>query len=84
MKASHLMVAVFSWNGPVLPANSLPLFTKHVLALCCVAVRQARRRCQPPLPKGPGGAPRRYGDEPLLLIALLRTLWHLSSRAMTD
>jgi len=31
-----------------------------------------------------GGAPRRDSDESLLLIALLRTLWRLSPRAMAD
>jgi len=34
------------------------------------------------LPAGPGGAPRRYSEESLPLIALLRTLWRLSPRAM--
>jgi len=56
----------------------------HLLALCRLAVRLAQRHCPPPLPAGPGGAPRRYSDESLLLIALLRTLWRLSPRAMTD
>jgi hypothetical protein len=36
------------------------------------------------LPKGPGGAPRRYSAASLLLIALLRTLWRLSPREMSD
>jgi len=56
----------------------------HLLTLCRLAVQQARRRCPAPLAAGPGGAPRRYSDESLLLIALLRTLWRLSPRAMTD
>jgi len=61
----------------------------HLRALCCLAVRQAPHRCPPPLPTGPGGAPRRYSEESLLLIALLliallRTLWRLSPRALTD
>ncbi len=51
----------------------------HLLALCRLAVRLAQRHCPPPLPAGPGGAPRRYSDE-----SLLRTLWRLSPRAMTD
>jgi len=49
-----------------------------LLALCGVAVRLAHRRCPPPLSKGPGGAPRVYAEESLLLIALLRILWRLS------
>lgn len=35
----------------------------HLLALCCMAVHLARQRCPPPLPAGPGGAPRVYCDE---------------------
>jgi len=42
-------------------------------ALCRLAVRLAHHRCPPPLPTGPGGAPRTYSEESLLLIALLRT-----------
>ncbi len=56
----------------------------HLRTLCRLAVQQARRRCPPPLAAGPGGAPRRDSDESLLLIALLRTLWRLSPRAMVD
>ncbi|HEX5505991.1 MAG TPA: hypothetical protein VFW96_25460 [Thermomicrobiales bacterium] len=52
----------------------------HLLDLCRLAVRLAHRRCLPPLPKGPGGRPRVYPEEALLLITLLRTLWRLSSR----
>ncbi len=33
---------------------------------------------------GPDGAPRTYGEENLLLISLLRTLWRLSSQDMHD
>ena len=58
--------------------------TLHLLDLCCVAVRLAHRRCPPPLPKGPGGRPRAYREESLLLIALLRTLWRLSYQDMHD
>ena len=58
--------------------------TLHLLALCRVAVRLAHWRCPPPLPAGPGGAPRRYSDASLLLIALLRTLWRLSYQDMHD
>lgn len=38
----------------------------------------------PPLPQGPGGCPRRYSDESLLLIALLKTLWRLSYQDVHD
>ena len=58
--------------------------TLHLLTLCRLAVRLAHRRCPPPLPAGPGGAPRTYSDESLLLIALLRTLWRLSYPDMRD
>lgn len=56
----------------------------HLLALCHVAVQMAQRRCPPPLPAGPGGAPRTYREESLLLIALLRTLWRLSYQEVHD
>jgi len=36
------------------------------------------------LPKGPGGKPRTYSEESLLLIALIRTLWRLSYQDMRD
>lgn len=49
----------------------------HLLALCGLAVRLAQRQCPPPLPAGPGGAPRVYSEESLLLLALLPTLWRL-------
>lgn len=58
--------------------------TLHLLALCRVAVRLAHWRCPPPLPAGPGGAPRRYSEESLLLIALVRTLWRLSYQDIHD
>ena len=58
--------------------------TLHLLALCRLAVRLAHRRCPPPLPKGPGGRRRTYSEESLLRIALLRTLWRLSSADMRD
>src|SRR5207249_9343419 len=55
--------------------NALSLIeTLHLLALCRLAVQLAHRRCPPPLPKGAGGRPRTYGEESLLLIALLKTL----------
>ena len=58
--------------------------TLHLLALCRLAVRLAHRRCPPPLPAGPGGRPRTYREESLLLIALLRTLWRLSYQDIHD
>jgi hypothetical protein len=58
--------------------------TLHLLTLCRLAVRLAHHRCPPPLPAGPGGAPRIYGEDSLLLLALLRTLWRLSLQDMHD
>ena len=61
-------------RGPALHIDALTLVTTlHLLALCHLAVRLAHRRCSPPLPAGPGGAPRIYDEETLLLISLLRT-----------
>jgi transposase len=72
-------------DGPVLRIDALTLITRlHLLALCRLAVRLARRRCPPPLPAGPGGHPRVYQEESLLLLALLRTLWRLSYQDMHD
>jgi hypothetical protein len=56
----------------------------HLLALSRMAVRLAQRRCPPPLPAGLGGRPRRYQEESLLLLALLRTLWQLSYQDLHD
>ncbi len=56
----------------------------HLLALSRLAVRYAHWRCPPPLSAGPGGRPRRYSEASLLLIALLRVLWHLSYQDMHD
>src|SRR5947209_6550152 len=71
--------------GPTLHIDALTLVrTLHLLTLCRLAVRLAHRRCPPPLPAGPGGAPRLYREESLLLIALLRTLWRLSYQDMHD
>jgi hypothetical protein len=65
--------------GPALHIDALTLVrTLHLLTLCQLAVRLAHHRCPPPLPAGPGGAPRTYREESLLLIALLRILWRLS------
>jgi hypothetical protein len=58
--------------------------TLHLLPLCRLAVQLAHRRCPPPLPAAPGGAPRTYSEEALLLIGLLRTLWRLSYQDMHD
>src|SRR5437868_2171876 len=72
-------------QSPALQINALTLVTTlHLLALCRLAVREAHRRCPPPLPAGPGGAPRTYSEESLLLISLLRTLWRLSYQDMHD
>src|SRR5579872_6250730 len=61
-------------QGPALHMNALTLVTTlHLLLLCRLAVHLAHRRCPPPLPAGPGGAPRTYSEESLLLISLLRT-----------
>jgi transposase len=71
--------------GPALHIDALTLVnTLHLLTLCRLAVRLAHQRCPPPLPAGPGGAPRIYREESLLLIALLRTLWRLSYADMRD
>ena len=52
--------------------NALALVqTLHLLTLCRLAVQLAHRRCPLPLPKGPGGSPRTYREESLLLIARL-------------
>jgi transposase len=56
----------------------------RLLPLCAMAVRLARWRCPPPLPAGPGGRPRVYAEESLLLLALLRALWRLSYRDLHD
>jgi hypothetical protein len=71
--------------SPALHIDALTLVnTLHLLTLCRLAVRLAHQRCPPPLPAGPGGAPRTYREESLLLIALLRTLWRLSYQNMRD
>jgi hypothetical protein len=65
--------------------DALTLVTRlELLALCRLAVRVAQRQCPPPLPAGPGGAPRIYTEESLLLLALLRTLWRLSYQELHD
>src|SRR6266487_2938031 len=70
-------------QGSALHMNALTLVTTlHLLMLCRMAVHTAHRRCPPPGPAGPGGAPRTYSEESLLLIGLLRTLWRLSYQDM--
>jgi hypothetical protein len=53
----------------------------HLLALCRLAIRLAHQQCPPPLPAGPGGAPRVYSEESLVRLALLRTVWRSSRSA---
>jgi hypothetical protein len=70
---------------PALHLDALTLIGRlHLLSLCQLAVRLSRHRCPPPLPAGAGGRPRRYRDESLLLLALLRTLWRLSYQDLHD
>jgi hypothetical protein len=65
--------------------DALTLVTRlHLLAPCQLAVQLAQRQCPPPLPAGPGGAPRIYSEESLLLLAVLRTLWRLSYQEAHD
>ncbi|MGZ3624601.1 MAG: transposase [Ktedonobacteraceae bacterium] len=72
-------------QGSALHINALTLVTTlHLPMVCHMAVRMAHRRCPPPLPAGPGGAPRTSSAESLLLIGLLRTLWRLSHQDMHD
>jgi transposase len=71
--------------GLALHIDALTLVRRlHLLAVCQLAVRFAQWRCPPPLPAGPGGRPRLYREESLLLLALLRTLWHLSYQDLHD
>ena len=72
-------------QSPALHVTALALVSRlHLLQLCRLAVRLAHRRCPPPLPAGPGGRPRTYSEESLLLLALLRSLWRLSYQDMHD
>src|SRR5258708_7166006 len=65
--------------------DALTLVTRlHLLEVCRAAVQLARQQCPPPLPAGAGGAPRRYSEESLLLLALLRTLSRLSYQEVYD
>src|SRR5260370_36174357 len=66
-------------TATALHLDGLTLVTRlHLLEVCRVAVRLAQQQCPPPLPAGPGGAPRLYVEETLFLLALLRTPWRLS------
>ncbi len=65
--------------------DALTLVTRlQLVALCRLAVQLAHERCPPPLPAGPGGAPRLYSEESLVLVALLRTLWRRSYQEVPD
>src|SRR2546421_5930148 len=78
-------VQAVAQRARALHINALSLIeTLHLLKLCRLAVQMAHRRCPPPLPAGPGGAPRKYSEESLLIIGLLRTLWRLSYQDMHD
>ena len=82
---SRAQVQAQAQRARALHVNALTLIqTLHLLALCRLAVQLAHRRCPAPLPKGPGGAPRTYCEESLLLIALLKTLWRLSYQDVHD
>src|SRR5260221_7176281 len=70
---------------PALHLDALTVVRRlPLLALGRVAVRLAHQRCPPRLPAGPGGRPRRYREESLLLLALVRTLWRLSYQDLHD
>jgi hypothetical protein len=56
----------------------------ELLTVCRLAVHMAQRHCPPPLPASPGGAPRIYSEDSLLLLAPLRTLWRLSYQEVHD
>ena len=72
-------------QSPALHIDALTLVTTlHLLTLCRLANGLAHRRSPPPMPAGPGGAPRTYSEESILLIGLLRTLWRLSYQDMHD
>jgi hypothetical protein len=72
-------------RGPPVPIDALTLVTRrHRLTRCRQAVRRVQRHSPPPLPKGPGGAPRVYSAQSLLLIAVLRPRWRRGYREMHD
>src|SRR5262249_22769413 len=76
---------------PPLHLDALTLLTRlPLLSLCRLAVRLGQQRCPSALPAGPGGRPRRYSGESLVLLALLallallRALWRLSYQDLHD
>ena len=79
--AYHRMLAK---RGPRVQIDALTLVTTlHLLALCRLAVRAPQERTR--VLAGPRrGRPVVYPPEALLLIGLLRVLWRLSYRDMTD
>lgn len=75
---------VLAKRGPCVRIDALTLVTTlHLLALCRLAVHLAQER-RPTLPATRRGHPVIYSAESLLLIGLLRVLWRLSYRDMTD
>src|SRR5262245_6593476 len=72
-------------TATALHLDALTLVSRlQLLEVSRVAVHLAQQQVPPPLPAGPGGAPRRYREESLLLLALLRTLWRLSYQEVHD
>jgi transposase len=72
-------------HSPALHLDALSVVQRlHLLTLCRVAVRLGQGSGPAALPRGRDGAPRRYSDAILVLIALLRTHWRLSLQDMHD
>jgi hypothetical protein len=88
VSAEHAPVPPPSYHRTMATALHLDALTLmrrlQLLALCQLAVQLAQQQCPPPLPTGPGGAPRIYREESLLLLALLRILWRLSYQEVHD
>ena len=53
-------------------------------ALATWALTWARRAQRPRLPRGPGGRPRTYPDETVLLMAIIQTAWRMSYADIID